>query len=44
MNAHKLATKHTRLYKKCMKKERQEIKNRILQAAGHGAKKNRELY
>lgn len=39
MNAHKLATKHTRLYKKCMKKERQEIKNRILQAAGHGAKK-----
>lgn len=39
MNAHKLATKHTRLYKKCMKKEQREIKNRILQAAGHGAKK-----
>ena len=44
MNAHKLATKHTRLYKKCMKKERREIKNTILYAAGRGAKKNREFY
>lgn len=39
MNAHKLNIKSTRLYKKCIKKERQEIKNRILYAAGCGKKK-----
>lgn len=39
MNAHKLNTKSTRLYKKYIKKERQEIKNKILQAAGCGKKK-----